>query len=273
MKIVVENFNTPPTLGGQVRKITYSDGSTAYVFKKVNKHVLNASTRWQGFPLVNRNEPMTKEAYKRTLNRYFERLIELDLAKKKCLFLTLTIRNEKYNTYEKICDRFKDFTNKVRFNKRVDNSYVGVVRFIEVQQKGFFHVHCILVFDREPVKLTWKVLRRIWGWGYVKVKSVNYLIGLFDYLTNSKHSTENAGKFTRYPKGARVIYITPNLPKSKSENIELSFEECAALIQKKDYIGQIKIHKYFDIATQSVRSCIDKMVLIQIFQKEVAQIK
>lgn len=267
MKIAGKDLTHRTTLWEQVRKITYSDGGAAYLFQKTNKRVQNAHTKRTSFPPVNRNEPMTKVAYRRTLNRYFERLIELDLQKEKCLFLTLTICSEQYNTYEKICGRFKDFINKVRFSKKVGNSYVGAVRFIEVQQKGFFHIHCVLVFNSKNIKLKWKDLRRMWGWGYVKVKKVNYLIGLFDYLTNPKHGAENDGKFTRYPKGAKVICISPNLPKCKSENIDISFEECAALMRSEDYIGQVKLHKYFDTDTQSVRSCIDKMVLVQIFQR------
>lgn len=253
----------------QIRKITYSNGGTAYVFKKARSGVQNALIRRRSFPPVNRNEPMTKAAYKRTLNRYFERLIELDLEKEKCLFLTLTICNEEYNTYEKICGKFKDFTNKVRFSKKVANAYVGFVRFIEVQQKGFFHIHCILVFNTDCIKLTWKDLRRMWGWGYVKIKNVNYLSGLFDYLTNAKHGVENDGEFTRYPKGAKVICISPNLPKCKTENVFISVQDCAALMQNGEHIGHLKIHKYFDTTTQSVRNCIDKMVLVQILNKEV----
>lgn len=269
MQSKINNLEKLSTFLEQVRKITYADGGAAYVFKKPKQNALNKPTPRRSFPPVNRNEPMTKTAYRRTLNRYFERLIELDLAKEKCLFLTLTICSEKYNTYDQISNRFKDFINKVRFSKKVGNSYIGTVRFIEVQEKGFFHIHCILVFDNENINLTWKDLRRMWGWGYVRVRTVNYLIGLFDYLTNPKHGIENDGKFTRYPKGARVIYITPNLPKCNSENVDLSIEECAALIQSNDYIGQAKIHKYIDTVTNRVRSCIDKMVLVQILNKEV----
>ena len=268
-----KQLTNAPINSTQVRKITYSDGNTAYVFKKSGFGVQTVREQRQGFSPINRNEPMTKTAFRRTLNRYFERLIELDLEKDKCLFLTLTICNERYNTYDKISGRFKDFTNKVRFSKKVGNSYVGVVRFIEVQQKGFFHIHCVLVFNSKNIKLSWKDLRRMWGWGYVKVKSVNYLIGLFDYLTNAKNRKKNDGEFTRYPKGARIIYISPNLPKCKSENITISIEECAVLIQSDKYIGHLKIHKYYDTATHKARIAIDKMVLVQIFQKEVAQIK
>ncbi len=250
-----------------VRKITYTDGGTAYVFKKANTCVHNNLTRRHNFSPVNRNEPMTKTAYKRTLHRYFERLIELDLEKEKCLFLTLTICDEKYNSYSKISGRFKHFIYEIR--SKVGNSYVGTIRFIEVQQKGFFHIHCVLIFNSKNINLTWRELHKIWGLGYVKIKPVNYLIGLFDYLTNQKHNAkkEDNNKFTRYPKGAKVIYISPNLPKCKSETISISVEECSALIRNEECIGHLKIHKYFDTETQKIRVCIDKMVLVQIFQK------
>lgn len=270
MRIAGKNLDKVPMSSAQVRKITYSGGGTAYVFKKVRSGVQNALTRRRSFPPVNRNEPMTKAAYRRTLNRYFERLIELDLEKEKCLFLTLTICGNGYNNYEKISDRFKHFTNEVRFSKKVGNSYVGAVRFIEVQQNGLFHIHCVLVFNADNIKLTWKDLHRMWGWGYVKMKAVYDYLGLMDYLTNPKHGIENADsdKFTRYPKGARVICISPNLPKCKCENISISVEECAALLQNGEHIGHLKVHKYFDTASQSVKISIDKMALVQLFQKK-----
>lgn len=147
MQITRKRLGIFPICAEQVRKITYTDGGAAYVFKKARLGVQNAPQKRQTFPLVNRNEPMTKTAYRRTLNRYFERLIELDLDHEKCLSLTLTIRSEQYNSYEKICDRFKHFTNEVRCSNKVGTAYVGAIRFIEVQEKGFFHIHCILVFD------------------------------------------------------------------------------------------------------------------------------
>lgn len=269
MKMKSKELTNVPIPSGQVRKVTYSDGGAAYVFKKEHTTTQNNLTRRRSFLPVNRGEPMLKAAYKRTLNLYFERLIELDIDNKKCLSLTLTISNAKYNAYDKISDRFKHFTNEVRSSKKVGSSYVGAVRFIEVQEKGFFHIHCILVFDTADIKLTWKDLHKMWGWGFVKVTAVYYLIGLIDYLTNLKQGVKNEqnGKFTRYPKKARVIYISPNLPRGKSEKIDMTVEECAALINDEDCIGHLKIHKYLDTETQKVKTCIDKMVLIQILEK------
>lgn len=269
MLITKKQLNTTKMQTCNARKIIYSDGRTAYVFKKDCTTVQNNLTRQNGFPPVNRNEPMTKAAYRRTLNRNFEKLIELDVFNERSLFLTLTIREEQYNTYEKICDRFKVFTNKVRFNKAVGNSYIGAVRFIEVQEKGFFHIHAILVFNTADIRLTWKDLHRMWGWGFVKVKKVYDFSGLIDYLTNNKQGSESVfnGNFTRYPKGAKVIYISPNLPKATSENISITAQECAALVQDENTVGHIKIHKYYDSACRRVRLAVDKMVLIQILKK------
>lgn len=269
MKIEGKNFNNVPLLSGKVRKITYADGGTAYVFKKCSTGWQSNPTRRHSFPPVKRNEPMTKTAYRRTLNRNFGKLIELDLDNDKCLFLTLTIRKEQYNTYEKISDRFKNFTNKVRCSNKVGDSYVGAVRFIEVQAKGFFHVHCILVFTTADIKLTWKDLYKMWGWGFVKVKPIDDFIGLIDYLTNIKCGVSSGqnDKFTRYPKGAKVIYISPNLPRANSKNIDMLAEEFAALICDEQSIGHFKGHKYFDQETRKVRLAIDTMVLIQILEK------
>lgn len=101
MLITKKQLNTTKMQTCNARKITYSDGRTAYVFKKDCTTVQNNLTRQNGFPPVNRNEPMTKAAYRRTLNRNFEKLIELDVFNERSLFLTLTIREEQYNTYEK----------------------------------------------------------------------------------------------------------------------------------------------------------------------------
>lgn len=270
MKITKNDLKNAAMPAGEVRKITYSNGGTAYVFKKGTAcgSLHKCATPRKKFPPVNRSEPMTKAAYRRTLNRYFGKLIELDLDPEKCLSLTLTIRRQEHNTYEQITERFKDFTNKVRFSKKVGNIYIGAVRFVEVQEKGFFHIHCVLVFN-SPVRLGWKDLHRMWGWGFVKVTPIYYFIGLMDYLTNPKRGNESQtdSKFTRYPKGAKIIYISPNLPRGKSENITLTAQECAELMQDERTIGHIKLHKYFDSETQSVRPAIDKMVLVQILKK------
>lgn len=102
MKIEGKNFNNVPLLSGKVRKITYADGGTAYVFKKCSTGWQSNPTRRHSFPPVKRNEPMTKTAYRRTLNRNFGKLIELDLDNDKCLFLTLTIRKESTTLMKKL---------------------------------------------------------------------------------------------------------------------------------------------------------------------------
>ena len=259
---ITNNFQ--PKMPERVIKLTYSDGRTSFIFRKYYQTENLAARKINKSPPIKTNEPMTKSAYIRTLNRYFEKLIELDLNEENCLFLTLTISDAKHNSYKAISTRFKAFTNKVRFSKKFSESYVGAIRFIEVQRKGFFHIHCVLVFNRQLIKIPWKTLWRMWGWGYIKVKQVNYLIGLFDYLTNAKHGVDDLSKFTLYAKRSKIIYISPNIPKCKSENIEMSIEKCALLFKDDRYIGQAKVHKYFDNVNQCVKTSIDKMVLVQI---------
>ncbi|MBO5229612.1 MAG: hypothetical protein J6B20_02345 [Clostridia bacterium] len=204
---------------------------------------------------------MTKAAFKKTLNRYFERLCELDLDNEKCLYVTLTISDTKYNSYDLVCSRFKYFVNLVK--DKVQDGYVGVIRFVEVQAKGFFHIHCILVFNCRNINLTWRDFHKFWGWGYVRVQPVKNRFGLFDYSTNQKHGAKNDNdKFTRYPKGAKIVYISPNLPKLKGKFISTLSSEYAGLLKDSDCI-HTKSHKYIETSTKQVRTRIDRFVLVK----------
>lgn len=260
MKIQSKNLPIKAQCFSQVQIYKYSDGSQVGVLKKSNRQIITPKRRGR-FPPVNRNEPMTKAAFKKTLNRYFERLYELDLDDEKCLYVTLTISNAKYNFYNLICSRFKYFVNLVK--DKVQDDYVGVIRFVEMQAKGFFHIHCILVFKRKNINLTWRDLHKFWGWGYVRVQPVKNRFGLFDYSTNQKHGAENDNdKFTRYPKGAKIIYISPNLPKSKGEFISTISSEYTELLNDSDYV-HAKTHKYIETSTNQVRTRIDCFVLVK----------
>lgn len=251
------------------KEITYSNGRKAIVCKKVINGATSPIKKRGRCPSVNRKEPMTKIAYKRTLNRNFDRLFELDLIDQNCRFVSLTISEEKYNIYNKVSKRFKHFIGEVR--ERVKNHYIGTARFIELQENGFFHIHCILVFDCNNIDLTCEDFCKMWGWGLVDMKQVTDRFGLIDYLTNIKHDLEigNSEKFTRYPKSARPIYISPNLPRAKSKNILLTPEEYSALQNSEDCEVYVKLHQYYDPTTQKVRNSIDKKVIIKKFIKEV----
>ncbi len=261
MKHQSKNLQIKAQCFSQVQIYKYSDGSQVGVLKKSSQRTITLKKRGR-FPPVNRNEPMTKAAYRRTLNRYFERLHELDLCNENCRFVTLTISKEQYNSYDKICNHFNYWIDCIR--EKVKDDFAGFVRFVEVQEKGFFHIHCILVFSQPNIVLTWSELNKMWKWGFVKIKSIDDRFGLIDYLTNSKSSTKYKinSKFTRYPKSARVIYISPNLPKLKSENFSISTSEFTVLAQDAQCI-HIKTHHYIGRDTQELQTAIDKIVFVK----------
>ena len=264
-KMKVESKDLPilPQQFIQAKVITYSNGRKAIVGKKVINGAKSSIKKRCRCPPVNRNEPMTKKALKRTENHNFGRLFKLDLIDQNCRFVSLTICKEKYNIYNKVSKRFKHFIGEVR--EKVKNHFIGTARFIELQKNGFFHIHCILVFDSKNIDLTCEDLHKMWGWGLVDMKAVKNRFGLFDYLTNLKHNMTNGkdNKFTRYPKGARIIYISPNLPRAKSKDILLTPEEYSALQNSGEYEVYFKSHQYYDPTTQKKRNCIDKKILIQ----------
>ena len=239
------------------KQFTYSDGAVATLCKNVRRRSKKIVKVRNRPPPVNRNEPMTKVALKRTLNRYFERLFELDINNNNCLFVTLTISSQNDNKYQRVSGLFKRFIGGIRGLAK--NSYIGTFRSIELQRNGFFHIHCVLIFDKENNVLSSSDIESLWKWGLIEVKAVKDRFGLFDYFTNIKHDLEN-GKdeiFTKYPKGARIIYISPNLPKCSTNNSAVPQE------LSNDCEAHIKSHQFYDSNSNKMRTKIDKLVLIE----------
>ena len=130
-KTKLTNFNTN---FDDTTQFTYSDGRVATICKNDRTSFQKVKISKGRPPPVNRDEPMRKAALKRTLNRYFERLFELDINDNNCLFVTLTISRQKDNDYKKVSGLFKRFIGEIR--GRVKNSYIGTFRSIELKKNG-----------------------------------------------------------------------------------------------------------------------------------------
>lgn len=124
-----------------------------------------------GFPPVNRNEPMTKAAYRRTLNRNFEKLIELDVFNERSLFWRWLFVRSSTTLMKKSATDSKCLPTRYGSIKRLDNSYIGAVRFIEVQEKGFFqHSRNSLLFNTADIRWRGKTFTVCGAGDLIKVK-------------------------------------------------------------------------------------------------------
>lgn len=219
---------------------------------------------------IDYSQPMTRQAYARTLNRYYDKLLCLDLDEKNCMSVTLTLADEKYNTYAKIIKEYKKFKQKMdRYAWKHGKNTVKEVRAIEVQKNTLhYHVHAVFVFEHLPPAIDEETLTEMWGLGSTHIAEVVYdADGLFNYLTQQKVASFDFNKagYTRFPKGANIISMSRGLPKAVVRKVDMSLRQICDTLNTAldDGTGKLmtKSHKYKDAITGELKEAIDRRYL------------
>lgn len=132
-----------------------------------------------------------------------------------CRFITLTyaenmrIPEQLYHDFANFNKRFKRYMIKMEYKYE----YIVV---LEAQQRGAFHLHCIYIFDKRAPYIQNDVLAKIWGKGFVNVRSLNRSIdNIGRYLTaylsdmlvdeNSELSPDILGGEIKEMNGKRIV--------------------------------------------------------------------
>lgn len=138
-----------------------------------------------------------------------------------CQWITLTyvenMRDNKrlYIDFENFIKRYRYFVKK---DYKTSFEYIAVP---EPQAKGgkfrSWHFHVITIFEKKPPFVPNEILRKLWGFGFVSIKSLSKVdnVGAYlsAYLTNipvtdganiSEEDLENIEK--KYIKGGRLVY-------------------------------------------------------------------
>ena len=251
---------------GEVEMITPTNGAPIFICKRNTGVCVSSRPKLKKVrapPLRDYSMPMTMSAYKKMLNRKFREIIRLDLEIDKCRFITFSISDKKYNSYQLLSDRFKYAINSIK--EKFKGMYVGRIRVFEVHESGFLHIHCVLVFNTDKIKLSGKDLFKIWKCGYVYFEKVYDLAGLADYLTNLKNPPIDKAnpKITVFKKGAKIIDISPNLPKSISEISNSEDVRFLRVFHDNNSTVHIKAHSYYDHLNQKLHSRIDQLLFIE----------
>lgn len=172
---------------------------------------------------------MKKKDYEKTLKRQFMELAQLDIASDKCNFITLTFGHS--IAWEDLLKAFRQFMKAVsrHFCK------VEYIRGVEIQEEStHYHIHIILIFPDTPPPISNDWLAKYWGYGLSHIENNVYDVdGLIDYITLFKIGSCQKDCFnaTYFPKGARIITTSYNIPKKKAFEVELSEEEYLHLVQ------------------------------------------
>lgn len=151
-----------------------------------------------------------REYRKRTKTRVVgqvQRLVESNF-NKDSVFLTLTFNNE--NNFDitdlKVCN-LKVHNFMARLKENFENlKYLTVPEF---QKRGAVHYHLIINVPFIEKKL----IKRLWKYGFIKLKDVYYIEGIGSYFT--KYLTKNSDDERLY--GRRSFFTSKNLRRPKTK--------------------------------------------------------
>lgn len=95
-----------------------------------------------------------------------------------CLWVTLTYRENQRNTKKVL----KDFEN---FNARLRSQFgkYEYITCLEPQQRGAWHLHCILIFDHKAPFIENKIIADAWKQGFVNINKLTSVDNVGAYLS------------------------------------------------------------------------------------------
>lgn len=128
----------------------------------------------------------------------------------RCRFLTLTYQ-ENVREPERLYHDFKNFNKRLKRLLEKQGYHYEYIYTVECQQRGSFHIHAILIFDRTAPFIENSVLNDLWGHGFVSVKAVspntdNIGAYLVSYLTDLP--TEKDAEIPPEIAGGRIKEVT-----------------------------------------------------------------
>ena len=132
----------------------------------------------------------------------------------KAISLTLTYE-EKVDDVKQVGKDFTAFIRRLR-NMVGECEYIYVV---ELQKRGSWHIHAILIFDTKAPFIACEEIESMWGKGIVDVQNMKNAMALGLYLTTDVKKDESGNTkvkgapIDKYEKGMRVFRCSRGLKK------------------------------------------------------------
>ena len=216
------------------------------------------------------NNYMRYKDYVRLLKSYHNKLWDRDFDQSKCVYITLTLKEDlDYQSLNKQFHRFLVYLKR-RFGK------FEYLRSIEVQEKTRrLHIHSILQFNDYPKLINKQIIEDLWKLGICDCQPVDDIRGVLQYITKFKdpHLQKDNPHFTCFLKGTKVItssqhfgtkidedsyietYITPDhLNYIVDHHNELSRND------KRKFV-RIDQHLFFNTKKKGIDTCMDKIFI------------
>lgn len=132
----------------------------------------------------------------------------------KAISLTLTYA-ENENNVKQVGKDFTAFIRRFR-NKIGECEYIYVV---ELQKRGSWHIHSILIFDKKAPYISCEDIEIMWGKGIIDIQNAKNAIALGLYLTSDVKKDESGNTkvkgapIEKYEKGMRIFRCSCGLKK------------------------------------------------------------
>lgn len=179
-----------------------------------------------------KGETGTKSDHRRSINRAFngiKKIINCNYGQPSHVrFITLTYA-------ENMQDNSRIKTDWNSFRRRMNKRY-GEFEYLyvkEKQERGAWHLHCVLFFDSPAPYMANEDVRAMWSYGFVNIQGFaddinnlgNYLCA---YLTDNKDEGKKGGRLLNYEAGVRLYNCSRGIKRPTERSI--SFDEYTSMI-------------------------------------------
>lgn len=168
------------------------------------------SSRPDSLSLRPQSEYMSTKDYRKLLKATHRKLWDLDFEEEKCVFITLTLKEDL--DYQQLNNEFHRF---LVYIKRKFGKF-EYIRSIELQEKTLrLHIHSILQFKTIPKHIDTGVIEKLWGLGICDFQKTFDLRGVLQYITlfKDQHIQKDNPHYTCFLRGSKVISTSQHFGK------------------------------------------------------------
>lgn len=165
---------------GHIFEVCYSEHrnnrATIQLLDKDNYVILNTGEVKQCDHISNRSENIAQVS--QSLKRLRDYINTNVIEPNNCKWITLTYKENMTDT-KRLYNDFKNFIKRFKYQY---GNFEYIVA-MEPQERGAWHCHCIIIFDKKAPFIRNKIIEQLWGQGFTKTNKLNDIDNIGAYLT------------------------------------------------------------------------------------------
>lgn len=165
---------------GHIFEVCYcehrNNKATIQLLDKDNYVILNTGEVKQCDHISNRSENIAQVS--QSLKRLRDYINTNVIEPNNCKWITLTYKENMTDT-KRLYNDFKNFIKRFKYQY---GNFEYIVA-MEPQERGAWHCHCIIIFDKKAPFIRNKIIEQLWGQGFTKTNKLNDIDNIGAYLT------------------------------------------------------------------------------------------